>query len=418
MIPPDPALTFTPRRATGLARWAAFLPEAGRRYAEQRNFDGGPGHRANVSALSPWIRHRLVREDEVVAAALARHGDRAAEKFIQEVVWRTYWKGWLEQRPAVWTRYRAAVAAGIDALEREPDLRARWEQATAGRTGLACFDAWARELLDVGYLHNHARLWFASLWIFTLELPWALGADFFLRHLLDGDPASNTLSWRWVGGLQTPGKIYLARADNIARFTAGRFPTATGLATAALPLQEAPLDPPRPVPAAETLEHGAPLGWLITEEDCDPLSLNLPADVIRAVAGVTAVSARSPLPAGPLPAAFARGAVDDALARLHAALGCPTVHWPAGVGAATVIDWARAAGVARIATAYAPVGPTAEWLAGLRAPLARAGITLTIPRRAWDDALWPLATRGFFPFKEQVPAALRRLGLGGRRGAA
>ena len=267
-------------------------------------------------------------------------------------------------------------------------------------------------------MHNHARLWFASLWIFTLELPWALGADFFLRHLLDGDPASNTLSWRWVGGLQTPGKIYLARADNIARFTAGRFPAVTGLATAAQPLREAPLDPPRPVPAAETLERGAPLGGLITEEDCDPLSLALPADSLRAVAGVTTESARSPLPAGPLPAAFSRGAVDDALARLRAALGCPTVHWPAGVGAAAVIDWARAAGVARIATAYAPVGPTAEWLAGLRAPLARAGITLTVPRRAWDDALWPLATRGFFPFEEQVPAALRRLGLGGRPGAA
>ena len=83
MIPPDLALTFTPCRAAGLARWAAFLPEAGRRYAERRNFDGGPGHRANVSALSPWIRHRLVREDEVVAAALARHGDLAAEKFIR-----------------------------------------------------------------------------------------------------------------------------------------------------------------------------------------------------------------------------------------------------------------------------------------------------------------------------------------------
>ena len=282
------------------------------------------------------------------------------------------------------------------------------------RTGLACFDAWARELLDVGYLHNHARLWFASLWIFTLELPWALGADFFLRHLLDGDPASNTLSWRWVGGLQTPGKIYLARADNIDRFTAGRFPAVTGLATAAQPLREAPLDPPRPVPAAETLERGEPLGWLITEEDCDPLSLELPADAIRAVAGMTAVSARSPLSAGPLPAAFSRGAIDDALARLRAALGCPTVQWPAGVDAATVIDWARAAGIARIATAYAPVGPTAEWLAGLGVPLARAGISLTLLRRTWDDALWPLAIRGFFPFKERVPAVFRRLGLGGR----
>ena len=61
-------------------------------------------------------------------------------------------------------------------------------------TGIEGFDDWARELVDTGYMHNHARMWFASIWIFTLRLPWALGADFFLRHLLDADAASNTLS--------------------------------------------------------------------------------------------------------------------------------------------------------------------------------------------------------------------------------
>ena len=95
---------------------------------------------------------------------------------------------------------------------------------------------------------------------------------------------------------------------------------------------------------------------------------------------------------------------------------CARTRWSRRLWRATVI--ARRKNSSRIATAYAPVGPTAEWLAGLRAPLARAGITLTIPRRAWDDALWPLATRGFFPFKERVPAVLRRLGLGDRPGVA
>ena len=66
-------------------------------------------------------------------------------------------------------------------------------------------------------------MWFASIWIFTLRLPWALGADFFLRHLIDADAASNTLSWRWGAGLQTVGKTYLARTENIARYTNGRF---------------------------------------------------------------------------------------------------------------------------------------------------------------------------------------------------
>ena len=83
------------------------------------------------------------------------------------------------------------------------------------------------ELKETGYLHNHARMWFASIWIFTLKLPWQLGADFFLKHLLDGDAASNTLSWRWVAGLQTKGKHYLATTWNINKFSAQKYENLT-----------------------------------------------------------------------------------------------------------------------------------------------------------------------------------------------
>ena len=102
-------------------------------------------------------------------------------------------------------------------------MRAGYRAAIDGETGIECFDAWSAELCETGYLHNHARMWFASIWIFTLKLPWRLGADFFYRHLLDGDAASNTLSWRWVAGLHTRGKPYAARADNIATYSGGRF---------------------------------------------------------------------------------------------------------------------------------------------------------------------------------------------------
>jgi deoxyribodipyrimidine photo-lyase len=120
-------------------------------------------------------------------------------------------------------------------------VRTAYAQAVEGRTGIAAFDTFACDLVRHGYLHNHARMWFASIWIFTLKLDWELGADFFLRHLRDGDAASNTLSWRWVAGLHTKGKTYLARADNIARFTAHRPDgplTAEGLAEEAEPLTE------------------------------------------------------------------------------------------------------------------------------------------------------------------------------------
>lgn len=212
-------VNWIPTRDAGLARLAAFTSRAGRDYARDRNEDRGPGLRANVSALSPWIRRRLVTEAEVIDAVLGRHRFEACEKFIQEVFWRGYWKGWLEMRPVVHARYEA---------ERDI-LRARWAgessltSALEGRTGLGCFDAWVRELVEIGWLHNHTRMWFASIWIFTLRLPWQLGADFFDQHLLDADAASNTLSWRWVAGLHTKGKHYLARAENIRIHTRGRF---------------------------------------------------------------------------------------------------------------------------------------------------------------------------------------------------
>ena len=185
-------MSFVPTRAAGLARLAAFVPQAGRAYAEGRNNDPGPGADSVVSLLSPYLRHRLLTEAEVVDAVRARHRAEACEKFVQEVLWRTYWKGWLELRPAVWTRFLAerdaARTTGGSGLSKAV------AQAEAGQTGIDGFDHWARELVTTGYLHNHARMWFASIWIFTLRLPWALGADFFLRHLLDADPASNRLA--------------------------------------------------------------------------------------------------------------------------------------------------------------------------------------------------------------------------------
>ncbi|BAU31831.1 deoxyribodipyrimidine photo-lyase [Microcella alkaliphila] len=98
-------------------------------------------------------------------------------------------------------------------------------------------------------------MWFASIWIFTLRLPWQLGADVFLRNLLDGDPASNTLSWRWVAGLQTRGKTYQATADNIARFTDGRY-RPRGLATTAEPLDGPPPPPAGAAPEQRPLTRG------------------------------------------------------------------------------------------------------------------------------------------------------------------
>ena len=385
---------FVPTRAEGLHRLAAFLPAAGRHYADSRNNDGGPAARGNVSLLSPYLRYRLLTEDEVIAAALAQHGSTAAGKFVQEVGWRTYWKGWLELRPAVWRRFLAERDAA-----RGSGLVSAVAQAEAGATGIEGFDDWARELVQHGYLHNHARMWFASIWIFTLRLPWALGADFFLRHLLDADPASNTLSWRWVAGLQTPGKTYLATADNIARFTAGRY-RPQGLASRAEALTEPALPAPGMVPPLPD-GRGKPSLLLVTPEDLCPERMWIGSDV-RAGLAVQGVPG---WPWGDAAGAFVRGAVADAADRVEAALGC-RVAVANGLGVGAVVDAANAAGAQAVVTAYAPVGPVADALDALGDALAAAGLPLVRVRRTWDDRLWPFATKGFFAFREHLPAQM------------
>ncbi|MEL6754516.1 MAG: FAD-binding domain-containing protein, partial [Pseudomonadota bacterium] len=206
LFPDLDAVSFEPTRVAGLTRLDTFQSKMGRHYASERNSDYGPGDRTNVSVLSPWVRTRTLLEEELTRAALEKYALSTAEKFVQEVCWRTYFKGWLEHRPGVWTAYERERDRQFELMEQNAGLRTAWKEAVEGRTGIDCFDAWARELVETGYLHNHARMWFASIWLFTLKLPLELGADFFLRNLMDGDAASNTCSWRWVGGLHTPGK--------------------------------------------------------------------------------------------------------------------------------------------------------------------------------------------------------------------
>ena len=184
-------------------------------YNFKRNFDLGPEDKSNVSCLSPYISHRLITEYEVAKIVLAKFPYQKVEKYIQEIFWRVYWKGWLELRPQVWSDF----TEDLKALKEDDN----YKKAINGETQIKCFNDWVNELKENNYLHNHTRMWFASIWIFTLNLPWQKGAEFFMKHLFDGDAASNTLSWRWVAGLQTKGKHYVAQGWNIAKFTKNKY---------------------------------------------------------------------------------------------------------------------------------------------------------------------------------------------------
>jgi deoxyribodipyrimidine photo-lyase len=372
----------------------SFLPRAGAEYASRRNFDLGPGRHQNVSSLSPHIRHRLILEEEVLAAVLEQHGASAASRFIEEIFWRAYFKGWLEHHPTVWTDYRANVLRLVDTVEN-------------------CFDAWVSELVTTGYLHNHARMWFASIWIYTLELPWQLGADFFFRHLVDGDPASNTLSWRWVCGLHTRGKTYLARATNIVSHTGGRFRPGGRLARSAPPLTETQVHSlcthsgrcrvRRPSPPARVSDCWSPK-TIARSRPSSPVACPLPLWARhRRLPGHRFPSGRRP---ETLPCERWQTVRS---ASTH--FGIPAQSVSGENWHTALVAWSRSCGLDAIVTAYAPVGPVAEQIARARQELSAHGVELTEVRRSYDECTWPYATRGYFRLKSRIPELLGRLGL-------
>tara|TARA_B100001564_G_scaffold355766_1_gene368674 strand:- start:1316 stop:2455 length:1140 start_codon:yes stop_codon:yes gene_type:complete len=208
-------MTIKPTRIEAKKNLTYFIEEKLVNYSKLRNFKIDIDDKATTSNLSPYITHGILSENEVIRESLKKHSYLTSEKFIQEILWRIYWRGWLELRPQVWKNY----LKNLKKLKDEFKDNRKYIQVTEGNSNIECFNDWVKELKESNYLHNHARMWFASIWIFTFNLPWELGAAFFMKYLYDGDTASNTLSWRWVAGIQTKGKHYLAKEWNIRKFT-------------------------------------------------------------------------------------------------------------------------------------------------------------------------------------------------------
>lgn len=388
-------------RAAAQGQLAEFLPWV-TRYARDRNAVV-PGHAA-VSRLSPAIRHRVVSEGEVSEAVLRAYPLARVEKFVQEVYWRRYWKAYLALRPELWTGYRAALAevlrgGGGEILER----------ADRCELGNSVMDHFARELVETGYLHNHARMWFAGWWIHEARWPWELGAAFFHAHLLDGDPASNTLSWRWVAGLQTPGKTYLTRRANLEKYLAPEQLAALGEGLAALENPRALV----PAAAARTpvsqpdleifpLDASLATGLWIHEDDLSAetsLAAGMKFECIW-VAGQAAAWSALDFPAPKQD--WLKRALADAARRAEA-------HWQVAVTrqdgfdlVGDLIAWAQAQRLAQVVALRPDVGPLADELAAGRARMEAAGIRLALVDRPEDVALRPLANGGFFQFWEKL----------------
>ena len=196
--------SFPPTRAEALRRIAAVQPAA---YARSRNaLDGA------VSRLSPYISHGLVSLPEVLAGVAAQHALAPTHKFVFELGWRAYFQHvWQHRGEAILhSLHPGLLPEGAYATEIPADVR-------EARTGVPVIDQAVRTLYATGWLHNHARMWLASYLVHLRKVHWRSGADWMFAHLLDGDLASNHLSWQWVAGTGSH-KPYLFNADNVARY--------------------------------------------------------------------------------------------------------------------------------------------------------------------------------------------------------
>ena len=340
----------------------------------------------------------MLPEWELIAAVLQHHSVSEAAKFIDEVCWRTYWKGWLSRRPTVWQDYCAELAAEQASLPEQ----SRYHAIVTATSGIDCMDAWTRELIDTGYLHNHARMWYASIWIHTLKLPWTLGADFFFRHLLDGDPASNTLSWRWVAGLHTEGKTYLATADNIKQYSDGRLNPQIEFVTVPADVSRssrnplaAPHQPLAPLPDSERV------GLLLHEEDLSARNWLGKQVTVRATAGLIPQQSYQAQRIAQSVFDFRHNCLRDALD------GSGEVYTQIDA----VVAWAEQANIDVLLMAEPSIGIWNQVLAELQHALRNKEIQLVCQRHWWDDHFYPYAQAGFFRFKKAIPAAIEQLAV-------
>ena len=359
-----------------------FIEKAGSVYETKRNYDYGPDQHRWVSQLSKYLSRRIILPEEVIHQVQRHHGIKASAKFCQEVYWQSYWRGWLCMRPQVW----------LDAQKFDDSYNEKAaKEAIAGRTGIDAFDAWVKELKDTGYLHNHARMWFASIWIHTLRLDWKLGADFFRQHLIDFDPASNTLGWRWVAGIQTKGKAYIATEENIKKFTQGRF-QAQGLAeTPAELIDHVSTDISRPVkelPGLQQSDNDAS-AWILFPDDYS---------VHRSIAlSAKTVAIVDPLLLDPSTQGTAREFSNTAREHLVKILPQAIVLKKK----TEITSWFKTHGGDTIRLVAPSTGPCEDLAMKVLGEL-KSNHRVKPMRRSWDQHLFPLAKKGFFAFKKSI----------------
>ena len=390
---PNSKAMFAETREGALARLAEFS-RAASRYSRDRNHVV-PGH-TNVSRLSPAIRCRLISEQEAAQSVLGRYAFSTVEKFLQEIYWRRYWKEWLAMRPQVWTEY----LLDVERLQKGEDYERAWN-VSEGRGPIAVMNDFAHELRETGYLHNHARMWFAAYWIHTLRLPWQLGANFFYRHLLDADPASNTLSWRWVGGLQTIGKSYLARRSNIEKYLHPDLLRTDGLELLEKPMALHFEGVSRPevitsVHAHTPIDPKRKTALWLHEEDLSVETWLAPESLSKVE---RVVISKPPSNASPVKKAWLEKAMNDGASRWNLPVSFTEEVLP-------VLEKYQ---ISQVMTARPEIGPLNDEMPTMRASLEEKDVSLHFLERQEDQFQKGLSKSGFFSFWKKIETHVRSL---------
>jgi deoxyribodipyrimidine photo-lyase len=191
-----------PRASAGAAHetWESFVVDGLDRYDEQRDLPAVAG----TSRLSPALRWGLLHPMQL----LDDLGDsRAHDVFRAELCWREFYADVLARRPET-ARTNLNPKMDLMPVDTDTDARRRFERWASGSTGYPIVDAGMRQLLATGWMHNRVRMITASFLVKDLHLPWQWGARHFVRHLVDGDLASNQHGWQWVAGTGTDAAPY------------------------------------------------------------------------------------------------------------------------------------------------------------------------------------------------------------------
>ena len=375
-------------KSEALSQMHSFVESKADRYQAMRNYDFGKLENNFVSGLSPAISRRIITEEVFLKTILSSFSFNKVEKLIQEVCWRTYWKGYLENRSQIWTNYLTDL---IDL--RYIKASQEYENASKGETEIECFNRWLNELVENGYLHNHTRMWFSSIWIHTLKLPWQLGAELFMKFLLDADPASNTLSWRWVAGNHTLGKTYLANPSNIKKYTGGRLFPENQLALKAV---ETDQDDTIEVSTIKIEKKRNPkfVDCLLVHEN-DLSFENIPKSKILLIQDKSLLAYDR--------SKFVRQFIDDALIDCKNRI---TKQFDKEIQLLNfdriyaLKDLVTEREIKIIHTPYPAVGVLRDKILQIE-KLVPVKIKFLFSK--WDQAFWPYADRGFFKLKKRIP---------------